>query len=171
VDKDGDAEHVRNSFPIELSGRETVRPDTTALIAHRVRGYYRPISFEIERTHKNLERTRQRFRIYDHLLASQHAAAGRVFKREMGKVPEKGMAVFVAAHRRHAETLRQVPRNTLGLDQRGKARTPEMWFTSLEEFFGGPRRSGSDHPAGGVIRAASGGEPDRSARAADRLTV
>jgi hypothetical protein len=136
VDKDGDAEHVRNSFTVQLEReRGTVRPDTTVLIAHRARGYYRPVFFEIERTHKNLDRTRQRFRIYDELLTKQHAAAAAVFKREVGKVPEKGMAVFVAGNWRHAEALRQVARNTLGLDERGKKTTPDMWFTSLEEFF------------------------------------
>lgn len=136
VDKDGDAEHVRNSFTARL-GRElaTVRPDTTALIAHRARGFYRPLFFEIERTHKNLERTRLRFRVYDELLTKQHPAVAEVFKREVDKVPEKGMVVFVAANRRHAETLRQVANNTLGLAERGKKTTPDMWFTSLEELF------------------------------------
>lgn len=136
VDKDGDAEHVRNSFTVTL-GREkaTVRPDTTVLIAHAKRGFYRPVFFEIERTHKNLDRTRQRFQVYDELLTKQHAAAAAVFKREVGKVPEKGMVVFVAGSRRHAETLRLVAWNTLGLDERGKKTTPEMWFTSIEDLF------------------------------------
>lgn len=147
ADKEGDAEHVRNSFtvtlvdavgPAERESNVTVRPDTTVLIAHRARGFYLPIYFEIERTHKNLDRTRQRFRAYDQLLTRQHGVAAEVFKREVGKVPEKGMAVFITASRRHAETLRQVAWSTLRLDERGKQKTPDIWFTSLEEFFEGP---------------------------------
>jgi len=136
VDKEGDATHVRNRFTVKLDGKATsVKPDTTVLITNRARGFSRPIFFEIERTHKNHQRTRERFRIYGELLGAQHAAAGAVFKRETGKVPEKGAAVFVGAHQRHAEALRAAALEALGLEGRGATAMPEMWFTSIDAFF------------------------------------
>ena len=107
LDKDGDAEHVRNRFAVKLDGKtEAVKPDTTVLLLLKERRFLRPIFFEIERTHKNYERTRRRFRVYDQLLGPQQAAAGAVFKKEFKHNPMNGMAVFIGANDRHVASLR-----------------------------------------------------------------
>lgn len=128
-DKQGTKEGTTNEFEARVDGRRVrVLPDWTVLIAHQRRNYYRPYFFEVERSHKNYERLRQRFRAYSHLLdVSGHRTVAGVFQREVGLVPERGMVVFVGADRAHAERLRDfaltvVPRDT------------EFWFTSVDQL-------------------------------------
>jgi len=138
VDKDGDAEHVRNSFTVRVEGKAvTLRPDTTAVILQRRDGqvFYRPVFFEIERTHKNLERTRQRFLAYHALLTDQHAVVSKVVKKELGQVPLNAQLVFVAAHHDHALSLWRTARTCLGLDGRGRNQVPDIWFVPLTSLF------------------------------------
>lgn len=132
-DKEGTKERKKNEFIAQVDGqRVPIQPDLTVLIAHQERGYYRPYFFEIERTHKNYERLRRRFRAYAYLL---NTGAGRrevasVFARE-GLLPppgpDPGLVVFVAADQGHAHALRMNALSTVKKDT-------EIWFTSLDRL-------------------------------------
>jgi hypothetical protein len=128
-DLEGDAEHTRNEFIAEVDGREVpVRPDTTVLIAHQKRDYNRPIFFEIQRTHRNLARLRQRLLAYEYLLSAEgEHVVQDVFERELGIVPSRGMAVYIAATEHDAQRLRDFAAGFI------HART-ELWFSSLDKL-------------------------------------
>lgn len=136
LDKHRDADHVRNRFAVKLEGKtEAVKPDTTALVLLEERRFLRPLFFEIERTHKNYERTRRRFRVYDELLGPQQNVAAAVFKKEFGYGPMNGLAVFIGANDRHVASLRVSAWNALQLESRPKKRWPDFWFVALTDLF------------------------------------
>lgn len=140
LDKDGDAEHVRNRFAVKLDGKtEAVKPDTTVLLlvqhGEEKKRFLRPLFVEIERTHKNFERTRRRFRVYDQLLGPQQTVSGSIFKKEVGFTPMNGMAVFIGANERHVASLRAAARNALQLETRPKKSWPDFWFMALTDLF------------------------------------
>jgi len=139
VDKEGDREHVRNSFTVRVGGgRATVRPDTTAVILRRLptgKLHYRPVFFEIERTHKNLVRTRERLLAYRALLTSQHEVVARVVEKEVGYVPLNGQLVFITAHYEHALSLWRTARGVFGLEGRSTKVVPDVWFLPLTSLF------------------------------------
>jgi hypothetical protein len=128
-DKDGQKDRVRNRFTAQVDGEDVrIEPDLTVLIAHQQRGYYRPLLFEVERSHKNYERQRQRFQAYEDLLSRRgERVVQDVFSRESGITPERGMAVFVAEDRGHAERLRRSAQDIVRADT-------ELWFTSLDQL-------------------------------------
>ena len=128
-DKDGDRDRVRNRFIARVDSEDVaIDPDLTVLIAHQERDYYRPYFFEVERSHKNYDRLRRRLRAYEYLLSKKgEQVVQDVFQRETGIVPERGMAVFVAQDRGHAERLRTSAKRIVGADT-------ELWFTSLEQL-------------------------------------
>jgi hypothetical protein len=129
-DKQGTPDRVVNEFAADVDGQDVkVQPDLTFLIGHQRKSYYRPYFFEIERTHKNWERIRRRFRAYGYLLGSKgEKAVAEIFERELGIVPERGMGVFIGADKAHAERLRFMARREVKPDT-------ELWFGSLSDLF------------------------------------
>lgn len=128
-DKEGTKKETRNHFEARVAGQKiAVQPDMTVLLAHQQRDYYRPYFFELERTHKNYERQRRRFQSYGYLLSKAgEAVVSKVFYDQLGIIPERGLAVFVADNAHQADLLRRlavtvVPKGT------------ELWFSSLEEL-------------------------------------
>lgn len=128
-DREGSKAEPVNTFEAQVDGEKvSVQPDLTLMIGHLKRNYYRPYFFEVERTHKNYERLRRRFRAYGYLLGPAGERVVReAYKRELGLVPARGMAIFVGATKEHAEALRQTARAII-------PPKTELWFTSLDHL-------------------------------------
>lgn len=136
-DKQGNARRVLNEFAAEVDGKKvTLQPDFTVLIAHHELGFYRPYFFEIERTHKNHDRLRERLRAYGYLLSAVgEGAVGKVFQREEDINPARGLVVFVAADRPAAERLREMAISLCKESATSMVSVDtEMWFTSLDQL-------------------------------------
>jgi hypothetical protein len=143
-DKEGTGKETWNHFeaPVGEEGAAvSVEPDMTVLIAHQEREFYRPYFFEVERTTKNHERRRRRFRAYEHLLSKAGAThVGQVFKKHIDLAehwPAAGMAVFVAADAHDAELQRRLALRTVPHDT-------ELWFTSLDRLLESKQRRAPD---------------------------
>ncbi len=104
-------------------------PDATVLIAHEAGDYYKPIFLELETTHKNYERLRQRFRAYRELVLERPEIAQRQIEKRTGIVPEKGAVLFLAPTAKEAERLRSFAAQVLEVPKR---KAPEFWFGSLD---------------------------------------
>lgn len=165
-DKQGTARRVLNEFTAQVDGKKVVvQPDLTVLIAHHELGFYRPYFFEIERTHKNHDRLRERLRAYGYLLSSVgEGAVDIVFQREEDITPARGLAVFVAANQPAAERLREMAIALCKESWASMVSTDtELWFTSLDQLLVERPRTRKD----GTPYLDRRGEPQRHERPID----
>lgn len=136
-DKESSRKETANEFRTRVDGETVyIRPDTTVLIAHQRDDFFRPYFFEIERTHKNYDRLRERLRAYSWLLGHDgQPEIDRVFTKHMGIHPATGFVVFIAADKAHATRLREAAQLVVAeRDVRRKDR-PQMWFSTLDALF------------------------------------
>jgi hypothetical protein len=111
----------------------TLFPDTVALLQWK--DYTWPVYFEIERTHKNDRRERERFRAYGELLTRQRHAAADVFEKAGYGRPRSGMVVFIAASDAHAISLWGTARRAVASLRLGpKDGKPAMLFGGLDSI-------------------------------------
>lgn len=137
-DKQGDRDRVVNEFRAQVGEDEVpILPDLTILYGHR-KGYTRPLFVEVERTHKNLARLRRRLGAYGYLLSAKgEGAVDRVFEREHGITPQRGMTLYICADQGAAERLRMLAKSVVSADT-------ELWFTSLDRLIEQKLRTKAD---------------------------
>ncbi len=136
-DKESSRKETKNEFRTRVD-RENVyiRPDTTVLIEHKQGDFFRPYFFEIERTHKNYDRLRERLRAYSWLLGDDgRFEVDRVFAKHTGLHPSTGFVVFIAASQAHAARLREAAQLVVGETDVTRKERPQMWFSSLDVLF------------------------------------
>lgn len=126
---------IQSRFAVKLGGRRhPISPDTTALVYLARIDRYRPLYFEIERSHKNDERTRERFRAYAELVGEQADAAEDVFEKHLDIVPVAGQVVFLGGDAGHAERLRAAAADEFDVENASKGDIPNFWFLSLDDL-------------------------------------
>lgn len=140
IDKEGDGSGEprtsKNRFSVVVEGRKvTLYPDATVWLAWRPTeahsGYYQPLFIEIERSHRNAIRSRERFLAYEALVTHAHHHVVDVCQRHVDAriVPAPGMVLFVGLDNDHRDRLRAAARQVISKNNLA------MIFSSLTELF------------------------------------